>query len=139
MVNTDLPLESGHLLANRKGRFIMRRNVYYYPCEEVNFDLIKEYIDADDKNYYELSKTLGWGKNGVSNLLRKENNVAEDKLQQLAFYFNVPVETFLLPDMEEDDEYFESLLEMAVRKEFVIENIAEIKELLVKICDKVCE
>lgn len=118
----------------------MRRNVYYYPCEDVDFDTIRAFVDADNKNYYELSKTLGWGKNGVSNLLRKENNVAEDKLQQLAFYFNVPIDTFLFTDMDDDDdETFEDLLEMAVRKEFVIDNIAEIKELLTKIYDEICK
>lgn len=77
----------------------------YIPTEAIAYNNIRLAIEEAGfgDNYTRLSKALGWGKNGVSNMLRKEHAVNKAKLEQLAELVNWNVTSFYNPEVKQLD------------------------------------
>ena len=82
-------------MGREKGEYIPTENISYHnlrlAIEEAGFG----------NNYTRLSKVLGWGKNGVSNMLREEHAVHRKKLEQIAELVNWNVASFIIPVIEQ--------------------------------------
>lgn len=83
--------------------YMGRSKSKYIPTENIDYLAITEAIeDSNWKNYKQLSKVLGWGQNGISNLLRKEHTVSFDRLDQLATLLGYNTSAFIIAEVKQE-------------------------------------
>lgn len=80
------------------------------------YDRILEQINANNMNPSQLAKAVGLSTAIMTQWKQRKQKPSIDKLQKIAYYFQIPIEYFLISDEDSNLKYYSSPAKRAKNK-----------------------